>query len=270
EVQALRQKKARTARRAAPDTEHSRALARRGAELEALTQLAFLTPSSMRAVASADTRHGGSSSRTSSLCFSAAASRPSRNTSPELLSRSTPSNALWYIAGGKVETTQPVKDAVPESQALTEAEQPTVSTSATMQQPLEKKEAATPALALVCTFAAQASALPHPSQPSAWSPHSALPARTRRFPAKWTSNSSWTPSLAAQLAARRLWISSPRRKRRLASPNLLFPSRSPQQSAFPMPLRTSTRSPLRHSAPTKLFFRSRAGGCGARSMHGVR
>ncbi|KAJ7873105.1 hypothetical protein B0H14DRAFT_2720986 [Mycena olivaceomarginata] len=234
EVQALRQKKARTARRAAPDTEHSRALARRGAELEALTQLAFLTPSSMRAVASADTR---SSSRTSSLCFSAAASRPSRNISPELLSRSTPSNALWYIAGGKVETTQPVKDAQLLNHFLgvssTEAEQPTVSTSATMQQPFEKKEAATPAPAPVCTFP-----LPHPSQPSAWSPHSALPAHTRRFPAKWTSNSSWTPLLGAQLAAR-------------------------QQSAFPMPLRTSTRPPC-------LSFRSRAGGCGARSMHGGR
>jgi hypothetical protein len=50
------QKKARTARRAAPDIEHNRALARRGAELEALTQLAFLAPSSMRTVASADTR----------------------------------------------------------------------------------------------------------------------------------------------------------------------------------------------------------------------
>ncbi|KAJ7842858.1 hypothetical protein B0H14DRAFT_2780014 [Mycena olivaceomarginata] len=238
-------------------------------------------PAAQGSLLAASARCGESSLRTSSLCFSAAASRPSRNTSPELLSRSTSSNPLWYIAGSEVETTQPVKDAVPESQDLsrcsnsTEAEQPTASTSATLQQPLGKKEAATPAPAPVCTFVIgsrltrppRPQPLPHPSQPSAWSTHSALPARTRRLPAKWTSNSSWTPSLAAQLAAR---LSSPRRKRRLASPSLLFPSRSPQQSAFPMPLRTSTRPPLRHSAPTELSFRSRAGGCGARSMHGVR
>ncbi|KAJ7352693.1 hypothetical protein DFH08DRAFT_957473 [Mycena albidolilacea] len=199
EVQALRQKKARTARRAASEIEHSLALAGRACALSLPPTHGHHTtrPQFGGAI---DLRAGPSSTRLTTGC--------ERKAQREQLEA-----VFALLFGGRVEAKPEYKPRAAQSVDSeqpplplprgfgTEAEQPTVSISANMQQPLKKKEAATLAPAPVCTFA---SAPPAPQPAFDLEPTLGAAGARRRFPAKWTSNSSWTPSLAAQLAARRL------------------------------------------------------------------